>query len=449
MYPKETPLFKELNPYSGQIDEENRWIKMAEMLPWDEVDGIYRRYFDDRKQSVIKKCRLIMGMMMGQMILEMSDRDIVSYFHENPYFQYFCGQTTFVARVNKPIIHPSLLSKRRQRLGVEYMKAFENEVLRVLQEKGFVKGKKLMLDATVFEANITYPNDVKLLNTVREWCCHTILKVKNALDPTLKIRTMKRTARKVYLQYQKTRKKKNTFIRKTKNRMLRFTKRNMGQLEALIAKVHKKSGSLSDSIVGKIENRLEVARRIYDQQLWMAKTRGKRVADRIVSFHQPLVRPMIRGKESGNYEFGIKAHVALVDGYAFLDQAQFDPFHEGNLLPDSVAQHRQRFGRLPHTVIADQLYATRSNRTFLKNQHIQHAFKPIGRPLNLPEKTIQAERVSRRKNQVSRNAIEGLFGHLKSRFNLHRTTWTVPNGPEFQVRVGCLAFNLHRAIQSA
>ena len=56
----------------------------------------------------------------------------------------------------------------------------------------------------------------------------------------------------------------------------------------------------------------------------MAKTRGKRVANRIVSFHQPLVRPMIRGKEGGNYEFGIKAHVALVDGYAFLDRAQRD-----------------------------------------------------------------------------------------------------------------------------
>ncbi len=449
MYPKEIPLFKELMPYSGQIDLENRWIKMAEILPWDELDGIYQRYFDDRKLSVVKKCRLIMGLMVGQMILEMSDRQIVEYFHENPYFQYFCGQDTFVTKLNGRVIHPSLLSKRRRRLGIEYMKAFESEVLKILVTRGVVKGKKLMLDATVFEANITYPNDVKLLNTVREWGCHTILKIKNILDPKQKIRTMKRSARKVYLQYQKTRRKTDAYIRKTRNRMLRFTKRNIGQLELLIARAKSNTESFVVSNLSKIEERLSVAKLIYEQQLTMAKTRGKRVANRIVSFHQPLVRPMIRGKEGGNYEFGIKAHVALVDGYAFLDRAQPDPFHEGNLLPDSVTQHTQRFGKPPQIVIADQLYATRSNRTFLKDHNIHHAFKSIGRPPNISEKTARLERASRKNHQVSRNAIEGLFGHLKSRFNLNRTTWTVPNGPDFQVRLGLMAFNLHRALANS
>ena len=88
MYPKETPLFRDLMPYAGRLVEENRWIKMAEILPWYELDVIYRRYFDDRKVSVEKKCRLITGLMVGQMILDIIDREIVSFFHENPYFQY-------------------------------------------------------------------------------------------------------------------------------------------------------------------------------------------------------------------------------------------------------------------------------------------------------------------------------------------------------------------------
>jgi hypothetical protein len=92
MYTNEIPLFKELMPYSGQIDLENRWVKMAEMLPWEELEMAYRKYFDCSKQSVIKKGRLITGLLVGQMIVEMSDREIVGYFHENPYFQYFCGQ---------------------------------------------------------------------------------------------------------------------------------------------------------------------------------------------------------------------------------------------------------------------------------------------------------------------------------------------------------------------
>jgi len=145
---------------------------------------------------------------------------------------------------------------------------------------------------------------------------------------------------------------------------------------------------------------------------------------------------MIRGKEKGSVEFGIKAHVALVDGYAFLDHAQFYPFHEGNLLPDSVQAHFNRFGQYPNTIVADQLYATRTNRTWLKDRSITHAFKPIGKPPDIPQQQAKAQKSKRRKLNNSRNAIEGLFGHLKSRFKLDRTTWLVENGHEFQVRLG-------------
>lgn len=442
MYTKEIPLFKELLPYSGEIDLENRWVKMAEILPWDELEASYRRYFDESKQSTIKKCRLITGLLVGQMIVEMSDREIVGYFHENPYFQYFCGQDTFVS---KRIIHPSVLSKRRKRLGIEYMKSFEKEVTKVLHREGVIKGKTLKLDATVFEANITYPNDVKLLNTVREWCCNTILKVKNSIDPTQKVRTMKHTARNVFLAYQKTRRKTDAFIRKNRNRMLRFLNRNISQLERLAQAARDTTQAISPLMLNKINARLEVAKTIYAQQFLMTKTRGRRVADRIVSFHQVQIRPIIRGKENGRYEFGIKAHVAMVDGFAFLDHAQFDPFHEGNLLPASLDIHHARFGHFPTTVVADQLYATRANRAYVTDRAIAHAFKPIGRPPDIPENLAKVQKSHRRKLNCSRNAIEGLFGHLKSRFNLNRTPWRVPNGHEFQVRLGLMAFNLTKA----
>ena len=82
-------IFKELAPYSGKIDQNNRWIKLAKLVPWVKLDTIYRRYFDDKKSTVIKPCRLILGLMLGQMLLKLTDRSIIEYFHENPYFQYF------------------------------------------------------------------------------------------------------------------------------------------------------------------------------------------------------------------------------------------------------------------------------------------------------------------------------------------------------------------------
>ena len=70
MYPNQLPIFKELSPYSGGIDTNNRWIKLASLIPWEEMDGIYRRSFSKCKQSVIKPGRLILGLMIGEMFVQ-------------------------------------------------------------------------------------------------------------------------------------------------------------------------------------------------------------------------------------------------------------------------------------------------------------------------------------------------------------------------------------------
>ena len=68
------PIFKELAPYSGNIDLKNRWIWLAELVPWEEMNTLYKKHFDESKQSVIKNCQLIIGLFLGQMILKLSDR---------------------------------------------------------------------------------------------------------------------------------------------------------------------------------------------------------------------------------------------------------------------------------------------------------------------------------------------------------------------------------------
>ena len=450
MYIKQVPLFKEIAPYSTHLDETNKWLKLARMVPWAELDTLYRTYFDPKNRSTTKGCRLILGLFLGQMLMEMSDRKIVEHFHENPYFQYFCGLDSFAIKGKRTVVHPSLLSKRRRRLGPTYMVEFEHKILFHLHKKGLVKGDKLLLDATVFPANITYPNDVKLLNTARDTLCTAILNVKNSLDPSRKIRTYRRGAKRLALQFQKTRRKTKAYIRKTRNQMLRYLKRNIGQLEHLIieadAWLTSKARPLPLAVFRKINAKLKIAKAIYEQQLDMATTRGKRTANRIVSFHQPDIRPVIRGKEGKHVEFGTKSHVALVDGYAILEHTQFNAYHEGNRLERSVEKHRKLFGKHPKLVLADQLYATRSNRKWLHDHAIEHGFKLIGRPPDiLPEDRRRQRRVLKRR-QSQRNAIEGLFGHVKNHLNLDKCRWSVPGGSELQVRLGLIAFNLNKAV---
>jgi transposase, IS5 family len=445
MYLEQLPIFKELSPYAGQIDKNNRWIQLAELVPWYEMDVIYRKYFDEGKQRVIKKSRLILGLLLGQMIVELGDRAILEYFHENPYFQYFCGQDTFVAKTETAIIHHSLLSKRRKRLGKAYVAKFEKEVLEVLKEKGLVTGKKLILDATIFPANIAYPNDVKLLNTVREYICKTILDVKNTYDPQGRIRTFRRLGRKLYLNFQKTKRKSKSFIRRTRNKMIRYVRRNIQQLEQVLDKeIELKAWQKKQ-----IQAQLAIAKEVLAQQVHMATTRGRQVANRIVSFHWPEIRPMVRGKEGKAVEFGPKAHVALVDGYAFLDHAQYDAFHEGIQLESCLKKHEDRFEQLPNIVLADQLYANRVNRRLLEEKHIPHSFKRIGRPPNDSPEDKQKQRRAFNKKQGQRNPVEATFGHLKQRFNLDKIKWRISGGETMQIQLGLIAFNLHSAISRA
>lgn len=443
MYQETPTLFKELMPFGGQMDENNRWIKMSRLIPWGELDIVYKRYFSPGKFLLLKPCRLILGLMIGKQMMGFSDRKIVEHFHENPYFQYFCGMDTFVSGQKKNVIHHSLLTKRRERLGAEFFAKFEDEIFHILKKAGLISGKEVMLDATVAPANIEYPNDVKLMNVAREWACQIILKIKNALDPKKKIRTYRKQARKLFLNFQKHKKKSRKFIIKSKKQMARFLKRNLTQLKILLeefqVRTNRKAGNLSKAIMRQIKVHLQTAQEIYQQQTEMIKNKTCVIKNRIVSFSQPQIRPIVRGKEGKPAEFGPKIHLALVEGFAFLDKISFDAFSEQKLLADSLAKHQARFERKPEKVYVDDGYSSRENRSFLAEQFIEHSLKLIG-------KTTPELRSKKRKMRRKRSQIEGLIGNLKKDFNLARIKFTVQGGAEIQTRIAIGTHNLVRAM---
>ncbi|MCK9927464.1 IS5/IS1182 family transposase, partial [Frankia sp. Mgl5] len=55
---------------------------------------------------------------------------------------------------------------------------------------------------------------------------------------------------------------------------------------------------------------LLVIHELYRQQLEMYSKRTHQIEDRIVSIHQPHVRPIVRGKAKARVEFGAKIAVS-------------------------------------------------------------------------------------------------------------------------------------------
>ena len=94
---------------------------------------------------------------MLKQLKDLSDEELMVQWKQNPYYQYFCGFETF--QVSEPC-HATDLVYFRQRIGKKGVeKIFKMSVQ--LHGKDSEE-KRVIIDTTVQEKNITYPTDGKL-----------------------------------------------------------------------------------------------------------------------------------------------------------------------------------------------------------------------------------------------------------------------------------------------
>ncbi len=93
--------------------------------------------------------------------------------------------------------------------------------------------------------------------------------------------------------------------------------------------------------------RLEVIRLLYEQQRKMYENHTNRIDNRIVSLSQPWVRPIVRGKQNAEVEFGAKVELSDVDGFLRIEDFRWDAFNESTTLttsPPLMRSRKRRFG---------------------------------------------------------------------------------------------------------
>ena len=117
------PLFSELFPFGGKLDSENRWLKIAKLIPWEEIECKYKRFFSEKGRPSLDS-RLVIGILLLKHMTGFSDDDIVKLVNENPYMQVFCGLDQFAT---ESLLDSSTLSKTRKRLGKKYFAELERE----------------------------------------------------------------------------------------------------------------------------------------------------------------------------------------------------------------------------------------------------------------------------------------------------------------------------------
>jgi hypothetical protein len=221
-----------------------------------------------------------------------------------------------------------------------------------------------------------------------------------------KPRTYRQNARREYPATAQKRKKTKKQIRSAIRKQLGYLGRNIRSIHGLLdacGRIPLKKRELKY---------FYVIQTLYGQQLLMYKTRTHRVDGRIVSIHQPHVRPIVRGKAKADVEFGARVNISVIHGITFPDELSWEAFNEGSHMPAYIENYRKRFGFYPVEVLADNIYCTRENRRMLKEKGIRLKAKPPGRPL--------ASAVPVHVSPGERNPVEGKFGQARTAYGLDR-----------------------------
>lgn len=433
-------------PFSQTLDTNNRWVVLSARIPWDSITNIYSKQLNNKSKGADGiNPRVVIGSLIIKHMCNFSDRETINAIQENIYMQYFIGYSSFS---NEAPFDPSLFVDIRKRLGVNQINEINETILRLngllpgvveasppekiddddydepnegserdaenqtsidqpsLKEEVVVHKGEIIVDATACPQDISYPTDLNLLNDAREKSEELIDFLWSLKKGPTKPRTYRENARKQYLKVAQKKHKTKKEIRAAIKKQLACLHRNIKNIYVLLEQFEK------IPFKKKEYKYFLVIQTLYDQQSEMHKKRIHSIDDRIVSIHQPHVRPIVRGKANAKVEFGAKIDVSITNGFAFLEETSWDAYNEGTTLMATVERYKKRTGCYPKKVFADKIYCNRANRRSLKELKIELVAKPLGRP----SKAMEPNHI----RPGDRNPIEGKFGQAKTTYGLNR-----------------------------
>jgi IS5 family transposase len=368
------------------LNRNHELYRLAGLITWDVFEQEFGKFYSAQKGRPGIPIRLMAGLTYLGHAYGLSDEAVVAGWVENPYWQYFCGETYFQHRLP---IDSSSMSRWRKRIGEKGCEKILAETLQAGLRSGAVKEtslKRVNVDTTVQPKAVRYPTDSRSYNRCRERLVRLAEKHGIKLRQSyarLGPRALRKASSYAHARQFKRAKKEIRRLKTYLGRVYRDVLRNVLDDPDLHAEFHEE---------------LELTERMLDQQ--------KEDKNKLYSIHAPEVECIAKGKVHKKYEFGVKVSVATTSRDNFVVGMQAlpgNPF-DGHTLAEALEQVSRVTGVVPERCYVDRGYrghGVEDSSVFISGQ--RRGVTP----------TIKKE--LRR-----RSAVEPIIGHMKEDGKLGR-----------------------------
>jgi IS5 family transposase len=388
-------LFRE--ELSNMIDLRHPLVQLSEKIDWVSCEEYFVSFYKHGGAGrPAHPIRLMVGLQLLKHSKNLSDEEVVSFWVENPYWQYFCGEQYF--RYEMPI-DPSLMTWFRQRIGESGCEFILGLTIQVGLSTKTVAKKSLEVvnvDTTVQEKAIAFPTDTRLLNKVRVALVHLAKKQGLKLRQSYKYVGEKAFVAAQRYVHARQMKRAGTYIRQLRTYLGRVI-RDIGR-QCILGNTQKTTSS--------IQRLLNIATRIHTQT--QSPQRPKGSPPKVYSVHAPEVECITKGKVHKRHEFGVKVGIVSTNKDNFILGIQSLPNnpHDGHTLQPCLDQVKRITATHPKVVYADRGYRGHGCNTQTLKVWITGAKRGVTQAIQ--------QKLKRR------NAIEPVIGHLKSDGRLGR-----------------------------
>jgi transposase, IS5 family len=330
-------LFRQ--PLCEMLNVKHPLVKLADVIDWEEIERSFSAHFQATTGRPALSPRLVAGLLYLQHAYDCSDEAIVNTWVENPYVQYFTGETYF--QTEAPI-DSSSLTRWRKRIGEEGVETLLMVSIDAARAIGMMKASsvdRVIVDTTVMPKAIAHPTDSRLLEKSRQHL------VKLATDNNIALRqNYNREAPRLAAQVG----------RYAHAKQYRRMKKSLRTLKTRVGRVHReverKIAQVPENVRPQADTLLQRVQRILTQ-----KTKDK---NKLYALHAPEVECISKGKARNPYEFGVKVSVAttLKEGIVVGMRSMPGNPWDGHTLEETLEQVGILNDRQPKVVIVDKGY---------------------------------------------------------------------------------------------